>query len=51
MLRCPKTFGVSQLGTVDAGVTTHTLPFSEVSEAFRLMKAKEDGVIKPLITF
>lgn len=32
-------------------MTTQTLPFSEVSEAFRLMEAKEDGVIKPLITF
>ncbi len=39
-------------GRVDPTVmTTHTFPFDQVDEAFRLMKTKEDGIIKPLITF
>ncbi|MBN1448881.1 MAG: NAD(P)-dependent alcohol dehydrogenase [Bacteroidetes bacterium] len=32
-------------------MTTHTFPFEKIPEAFRLMDSKEDGVIKPLITF
>jgi isopropanol dehydrogenase (NADP+) len=32
-------------------MTTHTFPFDEIEEAFRLMETKEDGVIKPLIDF
>jgi len=39
-------------GRVDPTVmTTHTFPFDRVDEAFRLMETKEDGIIKPLITF
>jgi isopropanol dehydrogenase (NADP+) len=32
-------------------MTTHRVPFLEVSKAFRLMQTKEDGILKPLITF
>jgi threonine dehydrogenase-like Zn-dependent dehydrogenase len=32
-------------------MTTHTFPFEEIDEAFRLMETKEDGIIKPLIDF
>lgn len=32
-------------------MTTHTFGFDELDEAFRLMETKEDGIIKPLITF
>ncbi|UWG48983.1 Threonine dehydrogenase or related Zn-dependent dehydrogenase [Halanaeroarchaeum sp. HSR-CO] len=39
-------------GRVDpTKMTTHEFPFDEVDEAFRLMETKEDGVIKPLVTF
>jgi len=41
-----------QVGRVDpTPMTTHTIPFDEVDEAFRMMETKEDGIIKPLITF
>ncbi|MFW6198658.1 MAG: NAD(P)-dependent alcohol dehydrogenase [Acidobacteriota bacterium] len=41
-----------ETGRVDpTPMTTHTFPFDRVDEAFRLMKSKEDGVIKPLVTF
>jgi threonine dehydrogenase-like Zn-dependent dehydrogenase len=32
-------------------MTTHTFPFDQIEEAFALMTSKEDGIIKPLITF
>lgn len=32
-------------------LTTHRFPFSDVERAFRMMAAKEDGIIKPLIFF
>lgn len=32
-------------------MTTHTFPFSEIDDAFRLMENKEDGVIKPLVDY
>ncbi|MFW6305001.1 MAG: NAD(P)-dependent alcohol dehydrogenase [Candidatus Saliniplasma sp.] len=39
-------------GKVDpTHMTTHVFKFDEIEEAFRLMKTKEDGVIKPLIDF
>ncbi|MGM0405464.1 MAG: NAD(P)-dependent alcohol dehydrogenase [Thermoplasmatota archaeon] len=39
-------------GRVDPTLmTTHTFPFDEIEEAFRIMKTKEDGVIKPLVDF
>ncbi len=39
-------------GRVDpTPMTTHTMPFADVERAFRLMDRKEDGVLKPLLTF
>lgn len=39
-------------GRVDPTLmTTHTFPFDQVEEAFRMMETKEDGIIKPLILF
>jgi isopropanol dehydrogenase (NADP+) len=32
-------------------MTTHRFPFSKVEHAFHMMETKEDGIIKPLITF
>jgi len=32
-------------------LTTHRFKFAEVDKAFKLMASKEDGIIKPLITF
>lgn len=32
-------------------MTTHRFPFAQVEKAFRMMETKEDGIIKPLITF
>ena len=39
-------------GRVDpTPMTTHTFPFGDIGRAFELMISKEDGIIKPLITF
>lgn len=41
-----------QTGRVDpTPMTTHRFPFSQIEKAFRMMKTKEDGILKPLITF
>jgi threonine dehydrogenase-like Zn-dependent dehydrogenase len=32
-------------------MTTHRFSFAEIEKAIRMMKTKEDGIIKPLITF
>lgn len=32
-------------------LTTHRFPFQDIDKAFRMMQTKEDGMIKPLITF
>jgi len=32
-------------------MTTHRFPFSKIETAFRMMQAKEDGILKPLIQF
>lgn len=41
-----------ETGKVDpTPLTTHTFPFDEVDRAFNLMETKEEGIIKPLITF
>ena len=32
-------------------MTTHTFPFDDIGRAFAMMTSKEDGIIKPLITF
>ena len=39
-------------GRVDPSpMTTHRFRFAEIEKAFRMMQTKEDGMIKPLITF
>jgi isopropanol dehydrogenase (NADP+) len=39
-------------GRVDpTPLTTHTFKFDELEKAFRMMKTKEDGMLKPLIEF
>jgi threonine dehydrogenase-like Zn-dependent dehydrogenase len=39
-------------GRVDpTPLTSHTFKFSELERAFYMMETKEDGMIKPLITF
>ncbi len=41
-----------EMGKVDpTPLTTHTFPFDQVDRAFHMMETKEDGIIKPLITF
>lgn len=41
-----------EVGRVDPRpMTTHRFPFDQVDQAFRLMETKEDGIIKPLISF
>jgi hypothetical protein len=32
-------------------MTTHTFGFDDVETAFAMMTTKDDGIIKPLITF
>lgn len=32
-------------------MTTHRFPFKDIEKAFRMMQTKEDGMIKPLISF
>jgi threonine dehydrogenase-like Zn-dependent dehydrogenase len=32
-------------------MTTHRFSFRDVERAFRMLQTKEDGLIKPLITF
>lgn len=39
-------------GRVDpTPLTTHRFSFDQIEKAFRMMETKEDGIIKPLITF
>lgn len=39
-------------GRVDPSpMTTHRFKFAEIEKAFKMMQTKEDGMIKPLITF
>jgi len=41
-----------ETGRVDPlALTTHRFPFQDIEKAFRMMQTKEDGMIKPLITF
>ena len=41
-----------EVGRVDPRpMTTHRFAFDQVDQAFRLMETKEDGIIKPLISF
>ena len=32
-------------------MTTHRFPFTDIERAFDIMSSKQDGIIKPLITF
>jgi threonine dehydrogenase-like Zn-dependent dehydrogenase len=32
-------------------MTTHRFKFADIKKAFKMMQTKEDGMIKPLITF
>lgn len=50
--RMQRIFALIGAGRFDPTLmTTHTFGFDDVGEGFRLMEAKEDGIIKPLITF
>ena len=41
-----------QTGRVDpTPMTTHRFPFSQIENAFEMMKTKADGIIKPLVLF
>lgn len=51
-VRMERLLRLIETGKVDpTPLTTHTFPFAEVDKAFKLMETKEDGIIKPLITF
>ncbi|MFB6130018.1 MAG: NAD(P)-dependent alcohol dehydrogenase [Salinigranum sp.] len=51
-LRLRRLLRLIETGKVDpTRMTTHTFPFEEADEAFRLMETKEDGVVKPLVDF
>jgi threonine dehydrogenase-like Zn-dependent dehydrogenase len=39
-------------GRVDPlALTTHRFPFTDIERAFKMMQTKQDGMVKPLITF
>jgi threonine dehydrogenase-like Zn-dependent dehydrogenase len=41
-----------ETGKVDpTPMTTHEFGFDEIERAFRMMEAKQEGIIKPLIHF
>ena len=41
-----------ETGRVDPlALTTHRFPFKDIEKAFRMMQTKEDGMMKPLISF
>ena len=51
-VRMKRMLALLEAGRLDPTLmTSHTFPFDEIDEAFRLMQTKEDNVIKPLITF
>ena len=50
--RMTRIFRLMITGRVDpTPMTTHTFPFDDIDRAFEMMTTKEDGIIKPLITF
>lgn len=50
--RMQRIFALIGTGRFDPTLmTTHTFGFDRVDEAFELMRTKQDGVIKPLVTF
>jgi len=51
-VRLERLLRLINVGKVDPkGMTTHQFDFENIEEGFRLMKTKEDDVIKPLISF
>ncbi len=51
-VRMRRLLRIVRSGRVDPTLmTTHRFGFGELEEAFRLMRTKEEGIIKPLITF
>ncbi|USZ69938.1 NAD(P)-dependent alcohol dehydrogenase (plasmid) [Halorussus salilacus] len=51
-LRLRRLLRLLDTGRVDpTPMTTHEFDFADVDEAFELMASKEDGVIKPLVSF
>jgi len=50
--RMNRLFRLMQSGRIDpTPMTTHRFPFDDVERAFVMMSSKQDGIIKPLITF
>ena len=50
--RMQRIFALIRTGRFDpTRMTTHTFAFDEVGTGFRMMQNKEEGIIKPLITF
>jgi threonine dehydrogenase-like Zn-dependent dehydrogenase len=50
--RMNRLFRLMLSGRIDpTPMTTHTFSFDDVPEAFAMMTTKDDGIIKPLITF
>ena len=50
--RMTRLIRVLETGRFDPSpMTTHRMPFTDVERAFHMMETKEDGIIKPLITF
>ncbi|QDG54962.1 NAD(P)-dependent alcohol dehydrogenase [Persicimonas caeni] len=51
-VRMKRLLRLLERGRVDpTPMTTHTFGFDKIETAFRMMKTKEDGIIKPLIRF
>jgi isopropanol dehydrogenase (NADP+) len=51
-LRMDRMLQLLRSGRIDpTRMTTHTFPFAQLERAFTMMDHKEDGIIKPLITF
>jgi threonine dehydrogenase-like Zn-dependent dehydrogenase len=51
-VRMERLMRLLQTGRVDpTPLTTHRFDFDEVERAFKLMRTKEEGILKPLITF
>jgi isopropanol dehydrogenase (NADP+) len=50
--RMNRLFRLMQSGRIDpTPLTTHRFPFDDIERAFEMMSSKQDGIIKPLITF
>lgn len=50
--RMGRLMGLIEHGRVNPlHMTTHRFPFSQIEHAFKMMQTKDDGMIKPLITF